>query len=102
MSSGDVTVVRIYLNEREADLDRLVGRLKDEEGVRGLTVFRGIGGFGDSGELHGHRLVDLLGDLPLVVEFFDTPERAAPIIDHLKTWLKPGHMLSWPARLELD
>ena len=102
MSIADVTVVRIYVNEREAGLDRLVARLKDEEGVRGLTVFRGISGFGDSGELHGSRLVDLLGDLPLVVEFFDTPARAATIMDHLKTWLKPGHMLSWPARLELD
>lgn len=99
---SEVTVVRIYVNERDAHLDRLLARLKGEEGVRGLTVFRGITGYGDSGKLHGSHLVDLLTDLPLVVEFYETPERATMIIEHLKIWLKPGHVISWPARLELD
>lgn len=98
MSEGtEVTVVRIYLSEGHAQLDNLLKRLHDWEHVRGVTVFRGIAGYGDSGKVHTSRLVDLSLDLPLVVEFFDTPETAARIVEHLGADIKPGHMLSWRA-----
>lgn len=97
MKSTEVTVVRIYLNEGKSQLDNLLKRLHDWEHVRGVTVFRGIAGFGDNGELHTSKLVDLSLDLPLVVEFFDSPEKAQEIIAHLAGSIKPGHILSWSA-----
>ena len=98
MSEGtEVTVVRIYLSEGHAQLENLLKRLHDWEHVRGVTVFRGIAGYGDSGKIHTTKLVDLSLDLPLVVEFFDTPEKVEAIVEHLRPELKPGHMLSWRA-----
>jgi PII-like signaling protein len=96
----DITVARIYLTEREAHLDRLVEHLRLEEKVTGLTVFRAVAGFGPSGHVHSAHLVDLAADLPLVVEFFDTPERIEAILAQLRTWLPPGPIVTWPARLD--
>ena len=48
----EVTMVRVYLTEEEAHLKTLLKRLHDWGLVRGVTVFRGIAGFGDSGIIH--------------------------------------------------
>ena len=97
MNTTEVTVVRIYLSEQEAQLDTLLRRLHDWEKVRGVTVFRGISGFGGSGELHSARLMDLSLNLPVVVEFFDTPDKVAAILEHLNATIKPGHIVHWKA-----
>lgn len=98
MNEGtEVTVVRIYLSEGHAQLENLLKRLHDWEKVRGVTVFRGIAGYGDSGQVHTTKLVDLSLELPVVVEFFDTPEKVEAIVEHLLPAFKPGHMLSWRA-----
>jgi hypothetical protein len=73
--------------------------LHDEEKVRGVTVFRGISGFGRSGVVHSTALLDLSLDLPVVIEFFDVPDKVRHILNHLKTLLPPGHVLSWPAQV---
>ena len=95
---GDaVKVVRLYLTEGDHRLNSLLTRLHDTEKVRGVTVFRGISGFGPSGKVHDASLIDLAMDLPLVVEFFDTPQRADEIVAHIKEMFEPGHILSWMA-----
>ncbi len=97
MTRTEVTVVRIYLSEGHAQLENLMKRLHDWEKVKGVSVFRGIAGFGDSGQIHTGKLLDLSLDLPLVVEFFDRPDKISPIIEHLESTIKPGHMLCWTA-----
>jgi PII-like signaling protein len=97
MKQTEVTVVRLYLNEGEAQLESLLKRLHDWERVKGVSVFRGIAGFGDSGEIHTSKFIDLGMKLPLVVEFFDLPEKVAAIMEHISITTKPGHMLSWSA-----
>jgi hypothetical protein len=99
MKQTEVTVVRIYLNEGKAQLESLLKRLHDWEKVKGVSVFRGIAGFGDSGEIHTSKFIDLGMELPLVVEFFDSPDKAATIMEHISTTIKPGHMLSWSAHV---
>jgi len=99
MKQTDVVAVRVYLTEGEKLLKPLLSRLHDEEKVRGVTVFRGISGFGRSGVVHSSTLLDLSLDLPLVVEFFDTADKVNRILEHLHDLLPPGHVLSWPARV---
>ncbi|MGE0371776.1 MAG: DUF190 domain-containing protein [Gammaproteobacteria bacterium] len=102
MKSIEVTVVRIYLTEAEAKLKPLVKRLHDGEKVRGVTIFRGISGFGASGIMHTASLLDLSLDLPVVVEFFDAPARVASILEHLNTMVSPGHIVHWRAHMVVD
>lgn len=99
MNRTDVIFVRIYLTEGEGRLADLLARLHDIEQVKGVTVFRGISGFGDSGEIHTSTLLDISLDLPLVVEFFDSAEKINAILSHLHSDFEPGHIVSWPATL---
>lgn len=94
----EVTMVRIYLTEEEPHLEGLVKSLHDTEQLRGLTLFRGISGYGDSGVIHDSRFIDLSLDLPVVLEFFDTPEKVERALEHLRTLISPGHIVTWSAR----
>lgn len=99
MKHSDVTMVRVYLTESEKTLKSLLAKLHDEEKVRGVTVFRGISGFGRSGKVHSAALLDLSLDLPVVIEFFDEPAKVGRILAHLKDILPAGHVVSWPAQV---
>jgi PII-like signaling protein len=99
MKLVEVTMVRIYLTEGEGLAKTLLVRLHDEEKVRGVTVFRGIAGFGRSGVMHSSRLLDLSMDLPMVIEFFDEPAKIERILSHLKSQLPPGHVVTWTAQV---
>ncbi|HCU53276.1 MAG TPA: hypothetical protein DIC36_03010 [Gammaproteobacteria bacterium] len=99
MKHSDITMVRIYLTESEKRLKALLGKLHDEEKVRGVTVFRGTSGFGRSGVVHSSTLLDLSLDLPVVIEFFDTPEKVRRILSRLKNDLPAGHVVSWTAQV---
>ena len=94
---NDVRVVRIYITEGDHKVRSLMGMLHDEEKVSGVTVFRGISGFGKSGKMHSSDLLDLLGRLPVVIEFFDSPEKVDKILSHLESELEPGHIVTWLA-----
>ncbi len=96
---SEITMVRIYLTEGEHQFEKLMAILHDEEKVRGVTAFRGIAGFGRSGKMHSSSLIDLSLDLPLVLEFFDSPEKVERVLAHLNTLIKPGHIISWPAQV---
>jgi len=99
MNKLDVTFVRIYLTEGEGRMEGLLERLHDEEKVQGVTVFRGISGFGKSGKMHSSSLLDMSLDLPLVIEFFDVPQKVNDILEHIRKDIEPGHIVSWKATL---
>ncbi len=99
MNMRDVSVVRIYLTESDGKAQQLFQCLHDEEKVRGVTLFRGISGFGRSGIIHSSSLLDMSLDLPLVLEFFDDPEKVDRILEDLKDRIPPGHLVRWPAQI---
>ena len=99
MKTEDVTVVRVYCSEAAHKLDSLLTLLHDQEQVAGVTAFRGIAGFGGSGKMHSASLLDLSLDMPLVIEFFDEPEKVQRIMQDLNELVKPGHMVSWSAKI---
>ena len=99
MNNLDIIFVRIYLTEGQGRMGGLLQRLHDEEKVQGVTVFRGICGFGKSGKMHSSSLLDMSLDLPVVIEFFDEPQKINAILEHLRKDIEPGHIVSWPATL---
>ena len=99
MNWQNVTFVRVYLTEADKTLEPLLQRLHDREKVRGVTVFRAMSGFGGSGVMHTTSLVDLSLDLPVTVEFFDSPEKIDGILEHLSDILEPGHIVRWQAQM---
>lgn len=89
-------LVRVYLSEAGHAYEKVIALLREDGKIRGVTAFRGIAGFGDSGRMHETSLLDLSLDNPIVVEFFDRPERVEPVLAKLETLIKPGHIISWP------
>ncbi|HED17126.1 MAG TPA: DUF190 domain-containing protein [Gammaproteobacteria bacterium] len=100
-----VKMVRIYLTEEKAHLDKLMAYLHDQEKVRGVTVFRGISGYGKSGVIHSSSLLDMSLNLPVVVEFYDFAEKIDQILENIDklpgTMIEPGHIVSWAAEANL-
>ncbi|HEY1862369.1 MAG TPA: DUF190 domain-containing protein [Roseiarcus sp.] len=99
----DVLMVRIYLSEADRGRRRTLMReifslLHNGHAVQGVTVFRGVAGFGPDGEVHADNMLRLTVDLPLVIEFFDEPEVAEAAIRLLDNLVPEGHIVAWPAK----
>lgn len=99
---SEIVVVRIYIHEaehgRRATLQKeILTLLHDRHRVQGVTVFRGIAGFGASGTVHAADLLRLAADLPIVIEFYDTPEIAEAAMQLLNGLVPDGHVVWWRA-----
>lgn len=101
MKTIDVLMVRIYITESSHLLNKIISYLRNDIKIRGISVFRAISGFGESGD-HTSSLVDLSLDLPLTIEFFDdnknTIEKA---LDELNKIVKPEHIVIWEAKANI-
>jgi PII-like signaling protein len=89
---GEQTLVRIFIGDSDKwqhkPLHRaLLDRLR-AEGFAGATVIHGAAGFGASSVIHTVHLVDLSGDLPVLIEVVDDQahiEKLLPILDEMLT-----------------
>ena len=97
MKTMDIVIVRIYITESSQLLNTIVNYLKTEAKIRGVSVFRAISGFGETGN-HTSSLVDLSLDLPLSIEFFDSKEKIKPALEHLSGMIKHEHIVFWDAK----
>ncbi len=95
----NVTVARIYVTEGKHVYEKIFQRLHDEHKVNGVTVFRGISGFGRSGETHSSVLLDVSFDLPVVIEFFDEDDKVQSVINSLKDTIPKCHIITFDANL---
>ncbi len=103
--SKNIIVVRIYISEadhgrRKSLMQEIFSLLHDQHRVKGVTVFRGIAGFGKSGEVHSSDLLRLTADLPLVIEFFDKPEVVQAALKILNGLVPAGHIVSFEAKCD--
>lgn len=55
--------------------------------VRGVTVTRGIMGYGPDRHLHTEKVLDLSSDLPIIVELVDTPHAVEAFVPVVRTLL---------------
>ena len=102
MNRSEVTVVRVYCSETGHQHQKILDLLHRDHRIAGVTAFRGIAGFGKSGQVHEAGLLDLSLDLPVIIEFFDRPDKVAEVLPLLNQMVGPGHILSWPAQANLD
>lgn len=97
LKTMDVLFVKIYVTESSKLLKIIMNYLKNDAGIRGVSVFRAISGFGESGE-HTASLIDLSLDLPLCIEFFDSKEKVENSLDYLSKIIKHEHIIYWEAK----
>lgn len=97
-----VTVARIYLHEADHHrnknlMEEVLHTLQKQHEVRGVTVFRAIAGLDEQGHVRASDLLRIMVDLPVVIEFFDTPERVEAVLAVLNGIIPPGRILRWTA-----
>jgi PII-like signaling protein len=89
---GEQILVRVFIGDADKWHHRplhsaLLERLR-KEGFAGATVIRGTAGFGASSIIHTAHLVDLSGDLPVLIEVVDDQQhvdKLFPILDEMLT-----------------
>jgi CBS-domain-containing membrane protein len=86
--------VRIYTGEasqwRGKPLFLAVLEFLRAEGAVGATVTRGVAGFGAHSRVHTATLFRLSEDLPLVIDWVDTPERVERLLPRLHDMVTTG------------
>ena len=61
-----------------------------EQGILGVTVFRGIEGYGADKVLHSARLLELSSDLPIILEIVDTEQKIDSIVSEVSKMVPKG------------
>ena len=59
-------------------------------GLAGVTVLRGVEGYGASNHVHTTRILSLSADLPMVVVIVDSAERLDPFLEEVSTIVHEG------------
>lgn len=95
---GKAKLLKVYVGERERFRSKplyqhLITWLKEKE-IAGVTVHRGIEGYGQDKVLHSARLLDLSADLPIVLEIIDTEDKINSILPDLCKMVPRGLVFS--------
>lgn len=91
-------LLKVYTGENERYQNKplyqhLVRWLKNM-GIAGVTVNRGIEGYGQDKILHSARLLDLSADLPIVLEIVDTPDNINALLPDITAMVPRGLVFS--------
>ena len=77
--SGTAVLLRIFLGESDKlghlPLYEAIVKRARQEGVAGATVLKGVLGYGASDHIRTSKLLDLSGDMPMVIEIVDAETR---------------------------
>lgn len=92
--ADECKILKIYISEDSRYKGQnlyhaLVLKFK-ESGMAGVTVIRGIEGYGQDKRLHSTRVLDLSLSLPIVIEVIDIPERINEAITIAKEMVNEG------------
>lgn len=87
------TLLRIFIGESDKyegkNLYRYLSNYLRENQYAGITVLRGITGYGKASKIHSSDLLELSSDLPIVIEIADTEEN----INRLKEVFEETNMI---------
>jgi PII-like signaling protein len=95
---GEQTLMRIHIGESDRwenkPLYQAIVELFRREGFSGVTVLRGVGGYGSGsrgrGLYHTTNILRLSQDLPIVIETVESPERIEKVLPRLDEMVGGG------------
>lgn len=96
---------RIRVNFGESDhydgkpLYRALLEFLGSESASGATVMRGIAGYGAHSRIHTASIVDLSSDLPLILEWVDSPDKVAALLPELRSMIDGGMVTIEPVEI---
>lgn len=91
---GERTLMRIHIGESDRwhgkPLYEAIVELVRRENFSGVTVLRGVGGYGSSSIYHTEKILRLSQDLPIVIEVVEFTERIEKILPQLDGMIGGG------------
>ena len=91
---GERTLMRIHIGESDhwhgKPLYQAIVELLRREKFSGVTVLRGVGGYGGSSVYHTEKVLRLSQDLPIVIEVVESSERIEQILPQLDSMVEGG------------
>lgn len=102
LNNQKVTLVRVYTDDNNGHITNTLEQLHQRGDVIGTTIFRGIAGFGDRGNIHLSSLLDLSGHLPVVIELYHKSDKSDELITFLHELIENAHIISWEVNLSFE
>jgi len=94
MEPTAATKLTIYIGDADKHgrkpLHLAIIELLHEGSISGATVVHGIEGYGVHKQIHTARILDLSGDLPVVITAVDLPEKIEAVIPKLDEMIGEG------------
>jgi PII-like signaling protein len=91
---GERTLMRIHIGESDKWHGKLlyeaIVQLLRTQGFSGVTVLRGVGGYGSTSVYHTEKILRLSQDLPIVLESVEFSERIEQILPKLDEMIGGG------------
>lgn len=91
---GERTLMRIHIGESDKwhgkSLYQALIELFRREKFSGVTVLRGVGGFGSTSIYHTDKILRLSQDLPIVLEVVEYTERIEKLLPQLDEMIEGG------------
>ncbi len=91
---GERTLMRVHIGESDkwqgGPLYQGLVELFRQEGLAGVTVLRGVGGYGSASRYHTEKILRLSQDLPMVLEVVEYSERVERILPRLDEMIGGG------------
>ncbi len=106
MDPTRATKLTIYVGDSDRHgrkpLHLAIVELLHEESVSGATVLHGIEGYGSHKQIHTARILDLSGDLPVVIVAVDLPEKIEAILPKLDEMIGGGLVTTEDVRIVIS
>ena len=91
---GEHTLMRIHIGESDKwhgkPLYEAIVEMLRKERFSGVTVLRGVAGYGGSSVYHTDKLLRLSQDLPIILEIVEATERIEQILPRLDAMVEGG------------
>jgi uncharacterized protein len=91
---GERTLMRIHIGESDKwhgkPLHEAIVEILQKDGFSGVTVLRGVAGYGSSSVYHTDKLLRLSQDLPIILEVIETQERIDQMLPRLDEMVDGG------------
>src|SRR5258708_32658605 len=91
---GERPLMRIHIGESDKwhgkPLHEAIVELLRKDGFSGVTVLRGVAGYGSSSVYHTDKLLRLSQDLPIILEVIETQARSGQMLARLDEMVDCG------------
>src|SRR5260370_37606262 len=91
---GERTLMRIHIGESDKwhgkPLYEAIVEMLRKEGFSGVTVLRGVAGYGGSSVYHTDKILRLSQDLPILLEIVEATERIEQSLQRFDTMVDGG------------